>query len=48
MAEEFIRVGWTLKREFYAEGDDEPCEYFFEWQGLGDPVSPAAIRKTER
>ena len=39
-AEKYIRLGWTLKREFFADGDDEPCEYLFEWQGPGDPHSP--------
>jgi len=27
MAAEFVRLGWTLKREFRADGDDEPYEY---------------------
>ncbi len=47
-AEEYIRLGWTLKREFYAEGDAEPYEYLFEWQASGEPNSfdrAALIRK---
>ena len=40
MAEEFIRLGWTLKHEFYANGDDEPYEYLFEWCAAGEPIYP--------
>jgi hypothetical protein len=38
MAKEFIRLGWTLKHEFYVKGDDEPYEYLFEWCAAGEPV----------
>jgi ketosteroid isomerase-like protein len=41
MADRFVRLGWTLKHEFYAEGDSEPYEYLFEWRGPGEPVFPA-------
>jgi hypothetical protein len=41
MAEQFIRLGWTLKYEFRTEDDDEPYEYVFEWLGIGDPVYPS-------
>jgi hypothetical protein len=40
MAEEFIRLGWTLKHEFRANSDEEPYEYLFEWQAAGDAVYP--------
>jgi hypothetical protein len=38
MAEEFIRLRWTLKQEFRANGDDEPYEYMLEWQAADDAV----------
>jgi hypothetical protein len=37
-ANELLRLGWTLRREFRAEGDPEPYEYFFVWEKEGDPV----------
>jgi len=40
MAEEFIRLGWTLKHEFRTNGDDEPYEYVFEWGADGEAVYP--------
>ena len=40
MAKEFIRLGWTLRHECYANGDDEPYEYLFEWFAAGEPVYP--------
>ncbi len=40
MAEEFVRLGWTLKHEFRADGDDEPYEYVFEWLADGEAVYP--------
>jgi hypothetical protein len=43
MAEKYIRLGWTLKHEFYEDDDDEPCEYLFEWLGPGEPISPADL-----
>jgi hypothetical protein len=47
-AEKYIRLGWTLRRDFFEGDDDEPCEYVFEWQGPGEPISPTSpegIRK---
>ena len=41
MAAEFVRLGWTLKYEFCADGDDEPYEYVFEWLAAGEPVTPS-------
>jgi hypothetical protein len=38
VANEYLRLGWTLRRKFYAKGDEEPYEYFFSWDGDGDPV----------
>ena len=29
-ANEYVRLGWTLKHEFQAAGDVEPYEYYFE------------------
>jgi hypothetical protein len=40
MAEEFVRLGWPLKHEFRADGDDEPYEYVFEWLADGEAVYP--------
>jgi hypothetical protein len=39
-AEEFVRLGWTLKYEIREDGDDEPCEYIFEWLADGEAVYP--------
>ena len=39
VADEYLRLGWTLRTEFRAEGDDEPYEYFFEWLREDKPVS---------
>lgn len=46
VADEYLRLGWTLKHEFFAdEFKDapsyihEPCEYLFEWCHEGEPVS---------
>jgi hypothetical protein len=40
MAEEYIRLGWLLRHEFRANGDDELYEYLFEWQAEGDAIYP--------
>ena len=40
-ADEFVRLGWTLVHEFFADGDAEPYEYLFEWRQSGVPVSPS-------
>ena len=40
VADEYLRLGWTLKHEFFApEHDDEPYEYLFEWNNEAEPVS---------
>ena len=39
-ADEFIRLGWTLKREFRASEHDEPYEYLFVWDTGGEPDWP--------
>lgn len=38
VADEYLRLGWTLRHRFYARGADEPYEYFFVWEGDDDPV----------
>jgi len=45
VADEYLRLGWTLRREFFATEEkdesgyiDEPYEYFFEWCQNTDPV----------
>jgi hypothetical protein len=40
IANELAQLGWTLRNEFYAEGDMEPYEWFFAWDHPGDPVYP--------
>ena len=40
VADEYLRLGWTLRHEFHVEPDEEPYEYFFEWDKEGEPVSP--------
>jgi hypothetical protein len=39
VADEYQRLGWTLRTEFRAPGDEEPYEYLFEWLRDGEPVS---------
>ena len=34
---ELVRLGWTLQTEFFAPGDDEPCEYVLVWENEGNP-----------
>ena len=41
-ADELIGLGWTLRKEFYAEDDKEPYEYFFTWDHPGDPIYPSS------
>ena len=41
MADKFTALGWTLKHEFRADGDNEPYEYIFEWQKSGEPKYPS-------
>lgn len=45
VADEYLRLGWTLKHEFSATEcknepgyADEPYEYIFEWNKEADPV----------
>jgi len=40
-ANEFLRLGWTLKNEHRVAGYDEPAEYFFVWEGPGEPLRPS-------
>jgi hypothetical protein len=37
VADEYLRLGWTLDREFYADGDEEPYEYLFVWESREAP-----------
>jgi hypothetical protein len=37
VATEYLRLGWTLRKEFYAEGDGEPYEYLFIWDRPEEP-----------
>jgi hypothetical protein len=39
VADEYLRLGWTLRHQFIARGDEEPYEYFFSWDKEGDPVN---------
>jgi len=38
VADEYIRLGWTLQKEFYADGSEEPYEYFFVWNHAEEPA----------
>jgi len=40
LAEECRRLGWTLRSEFRALGDEQSYEYLFEWLRQGQPVYP--------
>jgi hypothetical protein len=48
VAEEFIRLGWTLKYEFRASDDDQPYEYVFEWCAAGEPIYPSINRQDSK
>jgi len=37
-ADEYLRLGWTLKHEFDDSDHDESSVYLLEWLGAGDPV----------
>jgi hypothetical protein len=37
LAEEYERLGWTLKERFRAPGETEPYEYLLEWLHQGEP-----------
>jgi hypothetical protein len=39
VADEYLRLGWTLQSEFYAEGDEEPSEYLLTWDHSEEPLS---------
>ncbi len=38
MAENYLKLGWTLKHEFRDQPENEPYEYLFEWMQAGAPV----------
>ena len=40
VADELLRLGWTLSNEFREPGDKEPYEYLFEWLRVDAPVYP--------
>lgn len=42
VADQFRTLGWSLAKEFRAEGDGEPYEYLFEWHRDGEPAYPSA------
>lgn len=37
VAEEYLRLGWTLEKEFYTEGVEEPTEYLLTWKSSEEP-----------
>jgi hypothetical protein len=39
VADEYLRLGWTLCSESRMPGYDEPAEYYFEWRRADEPVS---------
>ncbi len=38
VADELLRLGWTLVHEFREVNESEPYEYYFEWQRPEEPV----------
>jgi len=38
IADEYLRLGWTLTREFSGSSHGESSVYLLEWLGEGDPV----------
>jgi hypothetical protein len=38
VADEYLRLGWTLVTEFREAPDHEPNEYYFEWRREDPPV----------
>lgn len=38
MADEYLRLGWTLIHQFCEPSGSEPYEYLFEWRREGSPV----------
>lgn len=41
VADEYVRLGWEVVKEFFAPGDDEPYEYLLRWNEPGDPQRPS-------
>jgi len=37
VADEYLRLGWRLVREFRFTSADEPYEYFFKWESDDPP-----------
>jgi hypothetical protein len=37
VADEYVRLGWTLRKELREPEDDEPYEYLFEWCNEDEP-----------
>lgn len=42
LADEHVRLGWTLKHEFRASESEEPYEYYFEWESDEPPQRPSS------
>ncbi|MCL4262715.1 MAG: hypothetical protein KJ069_05850 [Anaerolineae bacterium] len=39
IADEYLRLGWTLRQTFRATDEDEPYEYLFEWLRDDEPLN---------
>jgi hypothetical protein len=48
IADEYLRLGWTLNHEFREPEDDEPYEYLFEWKRDGEPTQIDQSKFSER
>ncbi len=48
VADELQRLGWTLRKEFRAAGDEEPYEYLFAWLHEDSPVYPKTASQHEK
>lgn len=47
VADEYLRLGWTLRTEFRPAAVDEPYEYFFEWLRDDEPIGIDWSRVTD-
>jgi hypothetical protein len=43
LADEYVRIGWTLVSEFRDKPDEEPYEYVLAWKKDDEPMLPSMI-----
>jgi len=44
VADEYMRLGWTLRKQFRSAEAKEPYEYLLEWLRAGEPDYPKSRR----